>query len=157
MILEYYNSQKDVQDLRSLAYILATSYWETWHNFLPIEEVGKGKGRKYGLPDKITKKVYYGRGHVQLTWKENYERFGRILGIDLVNNPELALDKLISIKIMFIGMSKGRFTGRDLDDYFNSTKEDWFNARRIINGTDKAKEIATIAKNIHNILKISEV
>ena len=33
---------------------------------------------------------YRGRGYIQLTGKENYEKAGRALGLDLVNKPELA-------------------------------------------------------------------
>jgi putative chitinase len=42
---------------------------------------------------------YRGRGYIQLTGKENYERYGKKLGVDLVNNPELANDPSIAIKI----------------------------------------------------------
>lgn len=42
---------------------------------------------------------YRGRGYIQLTGKENYERYGKKLGIDLVNDPDLANDPSIAIKI----------------------------------------------------------
>ncbi len=40
------------------------------------------------------------------------------------------------------GMSEGLFTGKSLSAYFGPDKSDPVGARRIINGTDKAKEIA---------------
>ena len=40
----------------------------------PIEEYGKGKGRPYGIKDRETGETYFGRGYVQLTWRENYAR-----------------------------------------------------------------------------------
>lgn len=145
-------------DLRWLAYMLATTYHETAKTMQPIEEYGKGKNYKYGkkikrsgiaytLPDKI----YYGRGYVQLTWYENYETMGRLLGIDLLGNPEFALHPGIAADIMFEGMTKGNsnfgdFTGKSLEHYFSDKKEDWVNARRIINGTDKADLIAGYGK-----------
>ena len=43
-------------------------------------------------------------------------------------------------------MMEGRFTGAKLSRYFNPTKEAWVNARRIINGVDKANLIATYGK-----------
>lgn len=152
-------------DLRWLAYIFATSFHETAQRMQPIEEFGRGKGRPYGkklkhsgVPYTRPNKIYYGRGHVQLTWFENYELMGRLLHVDLLNYPELALDKEISIKIMFEGMTKGSssigdFTGKSLENYFNSTVEDWEGARKIINGNDKKKLIAGYAKKFYEGLK----
>lgn len=129
-------------DLRWLSYILATCWHETAKTMQAIEEYGKGKGRKYGKPDHFTGHVYYGRGFVQLTWNYNYKKMGEVLGVDLLHNPQLALDTDIATKIMFTGMQEGYFTGKKLSDYFNEQKEDWLNARRIINGRDKAELIA---------------
>lgn len=152
-------------DLRWLAYMLATSYHETAKTMYPIEEYGKGKGRDYGRKLKMSRKpyttpdkIYYGRGHVQLTWYENYELMGKLLKIPLLERPELALDPVISVQIMFEGMTtgasaKGDFTGKCLEQYFNKTTEDWVNARRIINGLDKADLIAGYGKKFYNILR----
>ena len=71
----------------------------------------------------------------------------------MVNNPDLALKPEIAVLILVIGMKDGKFTGRDLSDYFTSTKSDYYNARKIINGLDKAVIIADIAKEIHYIIK----
>ena len=132
-------------DLRQLAYILATIKHETANTFRPIEEYGKGKGRPYY--NEVNGHRYYGRGYVQLTWFENYERMTKRLndaGIqcDLVNNPEQALESNIATQITFIGMSEGLFTGKKLSDYFNQYDENPVEARKIINGKDKAKLIA---------------
>lgn len=156
---------RGLTDLRWLAYMLATTFHETAKTMQPIEEYGKGNGHRYGkkikrsgiaytLPDKL----YYGRGYVQLTWYENYETMGRLLGVNLLENPELALHPNIAAQIMFEGMTKGNshfgdFTGKSLENYFNDTKEDWVNARRIINGTDKAELIAGYGKKFYNALK----
>jgi putative chitinase len=151
-------------DLRWLAYMLATTFHETARTMQPIEEYGKGAGYRYGkkvkrsgVPYNAPHQVYYGRGYVQLTWYENYETMGRLLGIDLLNNPELALKPDIASKIMFEGMTKGNsqfgdFTGKSLENYFNDKKEDWVNARRIINGTDKAELIAGYGKKFYKAL-----
>jgi len=64
----------------------------------------------------------------------------------LLEHPELALDTEISAKILVVGMTKGLFTGKKLADYFNSEKEDWINARRIVNGLDCANKIAGYSK-----------
>ena len=141
-------------DIRWLAYMLATSYHETARTMQPIEEYGKGRGKPYGQklrhdrkPYTFPDKLYYGRGDVQLTWYENYETMGKLLGIPLLEQPELALKPDISAKIMIEGMTKGKsnrgdFTGVSLENYFSATKDDPVHARRIINGLDKANLIA---------------
>lgn len=134
-------------DLRWLAYMLATAWHETAATMQPIAEYGKGKGRPYGKPDPRTGQIYYGRGYVQLTWYDNYKKMGGLLGVDLLNNPDLALDPKIAADIMFEGMTTGKsfagdFTGKHLGNYFNKTQDDPIGARRIINGTDWAKLIA---------------
>jgi putative chitinase len=144
--------KQGLEDLRWLAYMLATTYHETAATMQPIEEYGKGKGRKYGKPDPETGLVYYGRSYVQLTWKENYATMGNLLNKPLVEAPELALKPDIATAILFKGMINGLFTGKKLADYFSGKKEDWVNARRIINGTDKAELIAGYGKKFLNAL-----
>lgn len=142
-------------DVRWRAYMLATSYHETAMTMQPIEEYGKGRGRVYGKKIKhdgqtyiFPDKIYYGRGDVQLTWYENYKRMGELLGIPLLEQPELALNPEISARIMVEGMTKGKsnrgdFTGVSLENYFNSSTNDPVRARKIINGLDKASLIAS--------------
>lgn len=128
-----------------LAYILATIYHETAKTMQPIEEYGKGKNRTYGHKVKINGKpysntynIFYGRGFVQLTWYDNYEKMGKIIGEDLINHPELCLTIPIATKICYAGMIGGLFTGKKLKDYFTETT-DFINARRIINGVKKGE------------------
>lgn len=139
-------------DPRHLAYALATTKWETMHTMQPVEEVGHGAGHPYGVPDPVTGKTYYGRGYVQLTWKANYLRLSPYVGADLVAFPELALRPAIAAEILFRGMEEGLFTGVGLPRYFNATTNDPLNARRIINGTDRAAEIAAIHEAFHAAL-----
>lgn len=145
-----------------VAYMLATAWHETAHTMKPIEEYGKGKGRKYGSNIDINgsrytglKHLYYGRGYVQLTWLTNYKNMGKVLGVDLVNKPELALNHDTAAKIMLYGMLKGSFTGKRLSDYLKKgTTEEFKQARRIINGTDKALNIAYQAEAFLRAVKI---
>lgn len=145
------------------AYILATIMHETGYKdnmFAPITEIGSQaylKGKRY-YP-------YIGRGFVQITWYENYLKFTKLLNIDLVNHPEYANEPEAAWKILEIGMTKGLFTGRKLQDYFNSAAiakystyklfTGYRNAlgylvtpRRIINGTDVYNVIGSYAEKI---------
>ena len=47
-------------------------------------------------------------------------------------------------------MKEGTFTGVGLDRYINGQGTDFNNARRIVNGTDRAGMIGDIASNISN-------
>ncbi len=154
--------RRGLTDLRWLAYMLATVKWETAHTMQPIAEYGKGRGYAYGRPDPVTRQTYYGRGLVQLTWKRNYECMGRLLGIDLVAKPELALDLGLATQILFEGMLRadsgvGDFTGMALEDCFNDQTEDWVKARKIINGTDRDDEIADIGQQFYAALEAAYV
>ncbi len=143
----------DITDDRWRAYMLATSFHETARTMQPIEERGKGAGKPYGQKRKYNGTIYvepdrlfFGRGDVQLTWYENYEKMGDLLNLPLLHKPELALNPEISASIMIEGMTRGKsnrgdFTDVSLENYFNASREDPFNARKIINGLDCAKMI----------------
>lgn len=135
------------------AYVLATAWHETGGTMRPLEEYGRGAGRPYGKVDPVTGKAYFGRGFVQLTWKENYQKLGGILGLPLVGEPELALDPINAARIMCEGMARGLFTGKGLGDYFDADTDDPRNARRIVNGTDKADLIARYHANALQAVK----
>jgi putative chitinase len=136
-----------------ISYILATAKHETADTFEPIAEYGKGKGKAYGVPDPATGQTYYGRGYVQLTWKGNYQKFSKLLEMDFVSIPDAVMEKHLAYIILTTGMEKGLFTGRKLSDYINENEKDYLNARRIINGTDKAELIAGYAEKFEKILK----
>ena len=155
-ILDEWEANYKKKDDRWLAYMFATVHHETDRTFRGIEEYGKGRTKPYGRKIKMNRqpyanpdKLYYGRGFVQLTWYENYEKAGKKLGIPLLEKPELALDLKVCTQILFLGMIEGWFTGRKLATYFNETREDWRNARRIINGIDKADLIGDYAKRYY--------
>lgn len=143
--------------LEHLAYCLATAYHETAKTMQPIKEFGgtayykrmydiegerPAKARELGNLSPGDGVKFAGRGYVQLTGKANYTRASKEVGFDLVASPDLAMQPGIAAVIMFSGMTAGWFTGKKLSDYFRSGLEDPYNARRIINGTDKAAAIA---------------
>lgn len=134
-----------------LAYVLATAYWETAKTMKPVKEA-------FWLSEDWRKKnlryyPWYGRGFVQITWEENYVKAGKKLGLDLTSNPDKVMEPYISAQILIVGMIEGWFTGKKLSDYITLQKSDFVNARRIVNGVDKAKEIADLAKKYDDQLK----
>lgn len=135
-------------DLRFFAYMLATTFHETAATMQPIEEYGKGEGHSYGEPDPVTGQTYYGRGYVQITWSENYQRVTTQLGLtgddDLYWHAGRALDPVIASDVMFQGMTGGWFTAKKLGDYFSDDRDDPVNARAIINN-DVSKMGKTVA------------
>lgn len=149
-IFDEFEKEK-LTDNRYLAYILATVWHEVGGTMQPIEEIGKGKNYKYGKRVWIDGRIYtdvphiyYGRGHVQNTWRDNYLKLTKsnTSNWDFINKPELLLQMQPSIWATFYGMLTGLYTGKKLSNYFNDKISDPVNARRIINGTDKAQLIA---------------
>lgn len=147
-----------------LAYGLATAWHETAHTMQPIKEHGGPEylrrmyditGRRPTLARQMGNTVagdgvrYAGRGFVQLTWKSNYARAGAKLDLPLVGNPDLAMTLRHAGAIMGWGMAQGWFTGKKLRHYLPesgpATRSAFVAARRIINGTDRAADIADLA------------
>ena len=130
------------------AYVLATAYHETARTMKPVREYG---GETY-----LKKKAYYpyvGMGYVQLTWLANYQKASKKLGVDFVKNPRLLLKAEYAAPILVIGSRDGWFTGKKLADYITLSRSDFTGARKIINGTDRAKAIAELAIGYDALLK----
>lgn len=139
-----------------VAYGLATARHETADNLAPVEEA-------YWKDDAWRKRnlryyPWHGRGDVQLTWEANYKRADDELGLGgrLVADPTLALDPPTSARILVRGMEHGWFSGKRLADYLPATGQanaaQFASARRIVNGTDKAAQIAGVAMKIQAAL-----
>lgn len=135
-------------DIRWLAYMLATAFVETAHSMQPVREAYYLAGKVHDVEAwrKAHLRYYpwYGRGYVQLTWRNNYLKADKELrlGGALIQSPDLALEPKIAADVMFEGMKGGWFTGKKLSDYIAGTRSDYIGARRIINGSDRAVEIA---------------
>lgn len=150
-----------------LAYGMGTA----WHEcrLRPIREAGsKAYLSKYDT-GKLAKALgntpeadgdgikYAGRGLVQLTGLANYRKAGEFLHIDLVNDPDLALKPENATRILVWGMEHGAFTGKSLADYLTGWRGDlphFTQARRIINGQDRASEIAKYAMQFQHALEL---
>ena len=137
------------------SYVLATTYHETAHTFKPIEEYGGDKYLSKYDTGRLAKALgntpqadgdgikYAGKGYVMITGYANYKFAGEQLGIDLINNPDLALQPKYAAEILVKGSINGWFTSKRLSDYINDKKKDYINARRVINFLDKAQLIAS--------------
>jgi len=110
---------------------LATVRVEVGKAYKPIEEYASGEayeGRKdLGNTQTGDGKRFKGRGYIQLTGRNNYTHYGSVLNIDLVNNPELALEIDISAKILALYF-KEKNCQNACDSY------DWKRVRTLVNG-----------------------
>ena len=169
-ILSVWETYRRDYDKRWLAYMLATTIHETASTMLPIEEYGKGAGMEYGEVDPETGQTYYGRGFVQLTWRDNYHHadseidklFGKNPGMEY--DASKALEPIIAAGVMFLGMEQGWFRGdsegrQTLQRYFNDTVDDPVNARDIINGdiSKNGSLVASYHEAFLDALRLSEM
>lgn len=162
-LLSKFESDSRWKDLRHIAYALATVYHECAGSWQPVEEgyyLGS-KTRVKAFQKTLRYYPYFGRGFVQLTWETkkipNYSKASKALGVDFVKNPNLVLEPEHSYEILTRGMFEGWFTGKKLSHYINDKICDYTNARKIINGLDKASLIARYAKDFESILRASKV
>ena len=147
------------------AYLLATTYHETGGTMKPIKEYGGWKYLSKYDTGRLAKALgntpqadgdgqkYAGKGFAMITGYSNYKFAGEQLGIDLINNPDLALEPKYAAEILVKGSVNGWFTSKTLKDYINSNKKDYYNARRVINGLDKAQLIANYAIVFERVLR----
>jgi len=146
--------------LRHRAYVLATAWHETGPASSPLHmtprreiwgptEAQRGyEGRKdLGNTVMGDGKRYMGRGYVQITGRRNYQKASLLTGRDLVANPDLALDPDIAAAVIVDGMKNGWFTGKRMGDF-----EAFRDMRRVVNGMDKADEIARHADKFQKAL-----
>jgi putative chitinase len=138
------------------AYALATAFHETAATMQPVREA-------FWLSENWRKRhltkyyPFYGRGYVQLTWKKNYERADKELGLGgkLLANLDLGMKPEVAAPIMVKGMEEGWFCAskdgarhtlaRHVAKAGPSTRDQYRSARRIINGVDRADTIAAEA------------
>lgn len=158
-------------NLQRLSYVLGTPKVETGGTYEAITENGaKSYFDKYEPGTSIGKRLgntvkgdgwrYRGRGLVQITGRRNYALVGREFGLDLLANPDLALDLELAARILVVGTLKGWFTGKGLSDYIDDVDEaddldlaEFKQARRTVNGQDKAAVIAGHALVFEKALK----
>lgn len=152
-----------------VAYLLATAWHETRRTMQPVRETLAGsdaqavarldRAWKAGKLKQVkvpywrfddTGRTWLGRGYVQLTHRDNYRKAAAMVGVDLLGNPSLALRADIAARILVEGCEVGLFTGKKLSDYLPG---DYVNARKIVNGLDKANVIAAHAVAFESALR----
>lgn len=159
------------------AYALGTAYLETSATMLPIRERGgdayfrrmydieglrPAKAKELGNTKPGDGARYSGRGYVQLTGRTNYKRADDKLKArkilrpheSLVGNPELATRPDLAAAIMRFGMEEGWFTGRKMSTFLptdrGGTQVEFKKARAIINGSDRADDVASYAAHFRD-------
>ena len=145
---------------RHLAYLLATAYHETWGQMQPVIETQSPRdiarptvetakrrldnafaaGKLAGVRTPYWRDGWLGRGFVQVTHKVNYENVRAMTGIDVVAAPERLFELEFSARVLVQGCLNGWWTGWKLRD-FSTYRE----MRKVVNGTDRAEDIANYA------------
>ena len=160
----------EIRSIGWLAYMLATTYHETAFTMQPISEFGDTARftrlyehrRDLGNAQAGDGAKFRGRGYVQLTGRRNYTEMTKVVrqfypnSPDFTEDPEAVNNHEYAAIIMFYGMFLGIFTGKALKHFIGDPDKgqmvDYFNARKVINGLDKARKIENHAKEFEQAL-----
>jgi hypothetical protein len=87
-----------IADAPVCAAVIGTVAVETASTFAPVREA-------FWLSEawrmaNLRYAPFYGRGYIQLTWEFNYRAYGDAIGVDLVDNPDLALEPQTAAAVM---------------------------------------------------------
>ncbi|MNO69451.1 Chitinase class I [compost metagenome] len=103
-----FTSMQESFDYRSAERLMAVSGSASRHGRQAVEAaMSKGPeavaelmyGGRMGNNSPGDAHAFHGRGFIQLTGRDNYEAAGKALGIDLLNNPDLAADPEVAAKV----------------------------------------------------------
>ena len=122
-VLSYIQNDKNISTMEQAAYLLATAKAESdyslqrWEADYVCGKAGvpykgqpcqkaidyyrssSGKKNYFDLGVDSKGMAYFGRGLIQLTGKHNYEKYGNLIGVDLVKDGDKALEPKNSYKI----------------------------------------------------------
>lgn len=156
------------------AYTLATMWWETGKTMQPVREAFWVSHTFEGAEEWRRKHLryypYYGRGYVQTTHKENYDKASKRWNIDyrkegepkvdFVADPDLIMDPKYGVPLAFDGLVLGWYSGKKLSDYIDGVDEssaedlrEFKLARRVVNGNDRAIEIGKLGMMFEDALR----
>ena len=168
----------DGAPLSHTAYAFGTAFLETGSTMQPVAEANwltqaqreryffrmydiagarPGVARSLGNTRPGDGVKFAGRGYVQLTGRSNYQRAGEELDLDLLLMPNAAMLPAAAARIMRRGMEEGWFTGKSFASYLKpggpAVRSQFVAARRIINGQDRANDIAGFALQFQTALQ----
>jgi hypothetical protein len=173
-VLYLIKNDPDIKDLREAAYMLGTAYAESGYSLqrwesdyactgagIPYGPNGPcssatsyyrstkgGKRNYYELGTDSKGQCFFGRGLIQLTGKANYEKYGKLIGANLLGNGDLAMDPINSYKVASVYM-RGR-------TFKHVLAGDLTRARKSVNGGTKGiNEVNSAYNNWVKILKDS--
>jgi hypothetical protein len=138
-LTQSWDENAQTKDFRVLAYLIATTIYET--GGLKIEEELGSKevlNARYAPPrlgnvDPNDGYRYRGRGFISLTGRYNYELFGKIIKTAIREYPDVAMNYSVSGKLalayLTVGPQKKKFLSA-----FATDEIDWRKARQAING-----------------------
>jgi hypothetical protein len=131
-----------------VAYVLATVNGETsWVNF--------NEGAEGAYDYTSAGQSAHGRGYLQTTWSEGYDRVKAEFGVDVVSNPDLlATDYDLMAKVLARGFKQGWYGVRQgIDEMIPcSGNVNFEEARWMINDADAAAEFASAATTYYEAL-----
>lgn len=140
--------EQNICSVLTMVGALATVRTEVGYKFKPIEEYASGaayEGRRdLGNTQKGDGVKFKGRGYIQLTGRSNYLNYGKRLGLDLIKNPQLALDVKNSARILAV-----YFKDRKVN--VACEKQDWIKVRKLVNGGTNGLDV--FLQQVKNYLK----
>jgi predicted chitinase len=183
-VLQYAQSDNNLKEVSDLAYLLATAKVESdyslqrWESDYLCNLQGKpykdkpcdsalnyyrstanGKNNYYSLGTDKNGLPYFGRGLIQLTGKSNYQKYGDLIGVDLINDGDKALESKNSYLIASSYLSNKRGgiyekNGVKRNTFDLARDNDLTLARKSVNGGSKGlSEVNTAYGFWKNLLK----
>lgn len=179
-VLEFAKKDENIKNVSDLAYLLGTAKEESdyslqrWESDYVCSLKGKpyidkpcasalnyyrstqgGKKNYYTLGTDKNGLPYFGRGLIQLTGKSNYQKYGDLIGVDLVKDGDKALEPKNSFKIATTYLSNKRGgiyekNGVKRNTFDMASDNDLTIARKSVNGGSKGLEQVN---NYYNLWK----